>query len=60
MIDPVTGWFEIAQFDDKRVISIVNLVETMWMSRYPIPIEITYDQGSEFIGHKFRKSRIET
>ena len=60
MIDPVTGWFEIAQFDDKRVISIVNLVETMWMSRYPIPIEITYDQGSEFIGHKFRKSLIET
>ena len=31
----------------------------MWLTRYPIPIEITYDQGKEFIGHKFRKSLIE-
>ena len=28
MIDPVTGWFEIAQHDDKRAISIAKLVET--------------------------------
>ena len=28
----------------------------MWMSRYPISIEIAYDQGKEFIGHEFRKS----
>ena len=25
MIDPVTGWFEIAQYKDKRVISIRKL-----------------------------------
>ena len=31
----------------------------MWLSIYPIPIEITYDQGKYFIGHKFRKSLIE-
>ena len=46
MIDPVTGWFEIAQYEDKIEISIANLVETTWLSRYPRPIEITYDQGS--------------
>ena len=45
MIDPVTGWFEIAQYEDKRAIYIANLVETTWLSRYPTPIEITYDQG---------------
>ena len=45
MIDPVTGWFEITQYDDKRAISITNLVETTWLSRYPRPIEIKYDQG---------------
>ena len=28
MIDPVTGWFEITQYDDKRAIYIANLVET--------------------------------
>ena len=56
MIDSVTGWFEISQYDDKRAISIANLVENMWLSRYPRPIEITYDQGSEFAGHEFIKS----
>ena len=60
MIDPVTGWFEIAQYGDIRAISIANSVETMWLSRYPRPIEITYDQGPEFIGHQFRKPLIET
>ena len=25
MIDPVTGWLEITQYDDKREISIANL-----------------------------------
>ena len=27
MIDPVTGWFEIAKYDNKIVISIADLVE---------------------------------
>ena len=58
MIDPVTGWFEIAQYEDKIEISIANLVETTWLSRYPRPIEITYEQEKEFIGHKFKRSLI--
>ena len=60
MIDPVTRWFEVVRYDDKRVITIVRLVETAWMSRYPSPIEIMYDQGKEFIGHNFIKSLVET
>ena len=39
--------------------SIVNLVETTWLTRLHIPTEIMYDQGSEFIGQEFRKSLIE-
>ena len=46
MIDPVTGWSQITEYDDKIVISIANLVETTWLNKYPRPIEITYDQGS--------------
>ena len=42
-IDPVTGWFEIAQYKDKGAISIAKLVETTVLSRYPRPIEIMYD-----------------
>ena len=60
MIYSATRWLEITQYNDKRAISIAKLVETTWVSRYPIPIEITYNQGSEFIGHKLRKYRIET
>ena len=60
MIDPVTGWFEVIRYDYKIAITIANLGETAWLSRYPRPIEITYDQGKEFIGHKFRKYLIET
>ena len=59
MINPVTGWFEIVWYDDKIAITIANLVETMWLSRYPRPIEIAYDQGEAFIGHKFINSSIE-
>ena len=44
MIDPVTVWFEITQYDNKRALSITNLVETTWLTRYPRPMEIMYDQ----------------
>ena len=46
MIDPVTGWFEISQYGDRKAMSIAKLDETMWMSRYSRLIEITYDQVS--------------
>ena len=59
MIDTVTGCFEITQYDEKIAISTANLVETAWLNRYPKPIEIVYNQGSEFIGNEFRKSPIE-
>ena len=45
MINPATVWFEVVQYDDKRSTTITNLVETTWLSRYPRPIEIAYNQG---------------
>ena len=44
MIDPVTGWFEIPHYGEKRAISIENLVKTTQLTRYPKPMEIKYDQ----------------
>ena len=44
MIDPVTEWFEATQYTDKRAMSIANLVENTGISRYPRPMDITYDQ----------------
>jgi putative transposase len=54
MIDPATGWFEIRQYDDKRSITVANIVEQEWLTRYPRPSLITLDRGSEFIGEDFR------
>ena len=31
IIDPVTGWFEVTQYNDKKVTTIANLVKNMWL-----------------------------
>jgi Integrase zinc binding domain len=54
MIDPATSWFEIQQYDDKQSITVANIVEQEWFSRYPWPTQITFDRGSEFIGQDFQ------
>ena len=55
MIDPATEWFKIAQYDDKKSITVANIVEQQWLTRYPRPSLITLDRGSEFIGQDFRE-----
>ena len=59
MIDPVTGWFEVTQYRDKKAMMNANKVETMWLVRYPWPVEITYDQEGELLGHEFKNILIE-
>ena len=59
MIYPVTGWFKIRHYDNRRSRIFIKLVLTTWLTGYPKPMEITYDQVSEFIGHEFRKSLVE-
>src|SRR5688572_12912706 len=54
MIDPASGWFEIAQYSDKISGTIANITEQEWFSWYPWPTQITYDRGSKFIGCKFK------
>ena len=45
-IIPATGWFEITQYNDMKAMIIANLIETVWLTRYPFPTDITYDQGA--------------
>src|SRR5210317_1055363 len=54
MIDPATGWFEIHPLEDKKSITVTNIVEQQLLKRYPWPTQITFDRGSEFIGHDFK------
>jgi transposase InsO family protein len=48
MIDPATGWFEIAEIPTKQADFIANLLECHWLTRYPWPTEIRMDRGREF------------
>ena len=54
MIDPATGWFEIHEYDDKRSITVANIVEQEWLSQYPWPTQVVCDRGSEFMGQAFK------
>ena len=58
-IDPVTGWFELAQYSNKKAMTIANFVETTGLVRYPWPVDIMYNQGGEFLGHEFKNSLME-
>ena len=50
----VMGWFETTKYYNKRGITITNLVETIWLTRYLWPTKITYDQGSYLIVIEFK------
>jgi ribosomal protein L21E len=48
MIDPATGWFEIAEIPHRTADYIANYIEFHWLTRYPWPTEIVMDRGKEF------------
>ena len=58
MIDLATGWFKIIKYNDKQADTIENLVQKIWLCRYPIPTIITYGRGNEFLGHAFKNDLI--
>ncbi len=35
MIDPATGWFEMVELPNEQAITVVNIVEQTWLTRYP-------------------------
>ena len=49
MIDPATGWLEIAEIDTKCADVIANVAEQTWLTQYPWPEQVTYDHGTEFM-----------
>jgi transposase InsO family protein len=64
IVDPATGWFEIVEIPhyiikdikkgtthntvDKSSARISRLFNQTWLSRYPRPKEVVFDNGSEF------------
>ena len=53
MIDPTTGWFEMAPIEEKTAINIVNQVEITWFSRYPWPMQLICNHGTTEFMRKF-------
>jgi transposase InsO family protein len=66
MVDPASGWFEIIEvpyyniddvknnennYIDKSSARISKLFDQAWLSRYPRPREVIFDNGSEFKMH---------
>jgi transposase InsO family protein len=49
MIDPATGWIEIKEINNKQADTIANVVEQVWLTRYPRPQVLNFDRGSEFM-----------
>ena len=49
MVDPVTGWFEQRQlYGPPNAYLCQQILDSIWLSRYPRPKEIGFDNGSEF------------
>ena len=57
MIDPATGWFEIAEVKGKSSMTVANAFEKSWLTRYPRPTEVVMDRGTEFMGEVKRMLR---
>ena len=50
MIDPATGWFEVKDVRDKTATAAMEAFDDVWLSRYPRPQFIGFDNGSEYKG----------
>ena len=49
MIDPSTGWFDMAQIPNKTAAEIADTTKKTWFTRYPLPQRIMFDCGTEFM-----------
>ena len=49
MIDPATGWFEMAQIPNKMAAEIADITKKTWFTRYPLPQRIVFDRGTKFM-----------
>ena len=49
MIDPATGWFEMAHIPNKTAAEIADITKKTWFTRYPLPQRIGFDIGTKFM-----------
>ena len=49
MINPDTGWFEMAQKPNKTAAEISDITEKTWFTRYPLSQRIVFDHSTKFM-----------
>jgi hypothetical protein len=55
MIDPATGWFKISEIKERTAEHVAKVFDNVWLSRYPRPQCIGFDNGGENKGLLFKK-----
>ena len=53
-IDTATGLAEINRINNRSAAHIALKFEQMWLARYPRPLRVVHDQGTEFTGANFQ------
>ena len=54
MIDPTTGWFEMAQIPNKTAAEIADITEKSWFTCYPLPQRIVFDRRTKFMAESVK------
>jgi transposase InsO family protein len=53
MIDPATSFFEVRAAKNATAAEAANIMWTVWLTRYPKPVQCIHDSGTEFTGFEF-------
>jgi len=53
MIDAASSWFEVIEIKNKIAKHIGIILDCVWFSRYPRPVQRIYDNGNKFLGKDF-------
>ena len=55
IVDRATGWPELIPTKTKESLEVSELFDNQWLCRYPRPVRVIHDNGSEFIGMEFQE-----
>ena len=53
MIDHAARWLEVGIQNDKTSLTKAEIFECEWLCRYPRPVKVIHDLGTEFTGETF-------
>ena len=59
MIDPATGWSDVAEIPNKTAAEIRYITKKNWFNRYPFPQKIVFDSGTEFMAECAKMCQID-